>query len=250
MARSAALAVCLLALATDAAAASGLSCTPGHLRLEFVAPQLSEDPIAKCLTSVQLDPDATCGVTLTALQSYGSHVPSLWSSDPDLLASSSLMVECPTDGKRVQAVAGSGTKLEAVRRAVIKALTSFVYGLNAYDQYNYEIEADVVAADMLQDDDITPIYEVPDCQALDHNNPTYSALALCKPNADADQACPANSYGVMVTEDNAVNAYNQKQKAFKVCAWCPSGTAGDGYGCTTCPAGQFSTIGGDCQDWP
>jgi hypothetical protein len=35
---------------------------------------------------------------------------------------------------------GSGTKLEAVRRAIIKGFASFVYGLNDYDEYNYELE--------------------------------------------------------------------------------------------------------------
>ena len=85
------------------------------------------------------------------------------------------------------------------------------------------LQADVSPADMLQDDDITPLGEVPDCQALDHPNPDYAALDLCLENADADAKCPDNSYGVMVVEDNAVNAWNEKLKAFKVCGWCPAG---------------------------
>jgi hypothetical protein len=85
---------------------------------------------------------------------------------------------------------------------------------------------------MLQDDDITPLGEVPDCEALDHPNPDYAALDLCLENADADAKCPDNSYGVMVVEDNAVNAWNEKLKAFKVCGWCP--------------AGEHSITGQDC----
>ena len=29
-----------------------------------------------------------------------------------------------------------------------------------------------------------------------------------------------------------------------------TGTHGDGFGCTTCPAGQFSNIGGSCEPCP
>ena len=114
----------------------------------------------------------------------------------------------------------------------------------------FSLQADVSADDMLQDDDITPLGEVPDCDALDANNPIYSAKALCLDNASADAKCPDNAYGVMVVEDGAVNAWNEKMKAFKVCGWCPAGTTGDGFGCSTCPAGQFSLIGGACEECP
>ena len=80
---------------------------------------------------------------------------------------------------------------------------------------------------MLQDDDISPIYEVPDCPSLDANNPIYSGLDLCLDGEDGrfeeDVKCPDNAYGVMLVPDGAVNAYNEKVAAFKVCAWCPAG---------------------------
>jgi hypothetical protein len=80
---------------------------------------------------------------------------------------------------------------------------------------------------MLQDDDISPIYEVPDCPSMDHNNPTYTALAMCldgeNGRSEEDVNCPPNSYGVMLVPDGAINAYNEKVAAFKVCAWCPAG---------------------------
>lgn len=112
------------------------------------------------------------------------------------------------------------------------------------------LQADVSADDMLQDDDITPLGEVPDCDALDAPQAIYSAKALCLSNADADTKCPDNSYGVMVVEDGAVNAFNEKLEAFKVCGLCPAGTFGDGFGCSSCAAGTISAIGGSCEDCP
>ena len=111
----------------------------GHLKLEFVAPANSLDKIAKCLTSVQLDLLADCSVQLTSLQSHGSYVPSMWSAVGDEAYEVTTFAECPTQRPAVAAVQGSGTKLEAVRRAVIKAFASYVYGLDAYAQYINEI---------------------------------------------------------------------------------------------------------------
>ncbi|KAL4447454.1 hypothetical protein ABPG75_004673 [Micractinium tetrahymenae] len=327
MARKAALAACMLALAAGAVAQ--LSCTPSSMELQYVMPQGCEDPIAKCLTSMHIDLSGSCSIKITSLQSHGSHTPAMWASDPALMAQTNY-VECPAEGAEIAAEAGCEDKLEAVRRAIIKGLASFVYGLDEYGEFNYEIEVpdldffpgklivkrinalnlvyaitttDVVPADLVQDDDITPIYEVPDCAALGHNNPLYDARPLCLGNLDAHGPCPDNSYGecrggeacqggeharprghmatwrdgprwcachrrscaaephglrpllcpsagVMVLEDGTVNAYNHKVKAFKVCAWCPGGTAGDGYGCTTCEAGQYSVVGGYCEDCP
>lgn len=89
------------------------------------------------------------------------------------------------------------------------------------------VQADVESDDMLQDDDISPIYEVPDCPSLDANNAIYSGLPLCLDGEDGraeeDVKCPDNAYGVMLVPDGAVNAYNEKVAAFKVCAWCPAG---------------------------
>lgn len=62
----------------------------------------------------------------------------MWSANPDYKPST--WVECPTERPAVEAVEGSGDKLEAVRRAVIKALASYVYGLDAYGEYINEIE--------------------------------------------------------------------------------------------------------------
>ena len=32
--------------------------------------------------------------------------------------------------------------------------------------------------------------------------------------------------------------------------WCCAGTAGDGFGCTSCKAGQYSIVGEGCQQCP
>ena len=61
----------------------------------------------------------------------------MWSANPDYEVNT--WVECPAERPAVKAVQGSGTKLEAVRRATIKALASYVYGLDAYAEYINEI---------------------------------------------------------------------------------------------------------------
>ncbi len=66
-------------------------------------------------------------------------MPSQWSAVGDDAYEVTTFVECPAERPAVKAVQGSGTKLEAVRRAVIKAFASYVYGLDAYDQYINEI---------------------------------------------------------------------------------------------------------------
>jgi hypothetical protein len=78
-------------------------------------------------------------VQLTSLQSHGSFVPSQWSAVGDDAYEVTTFSECPTERPAVKAVQGSGSKLEAVRRAAIKAFASYVYGLDAYDQYINEI---------------------------------------------------------------------------------------------------------------
>ena len=47
-----------------------------------------------------------------------------------------------------------------------------------------------------------------------------------------------------------LNEDDEKDTAYTVCAFCPSGTHGDGYGCTTCPAGTVSQIGQECEPCP
>lgn len=80
-------------------------------------------------------------ISLTALQSHGSTVPGQWSSTNDTtMAIGTQFVECPASRPAVPIVMGTGTKLEAVRRATIKALASYVYGLDANGEYNYAIE--------------------------------------------------------------------------------------------------------------
>ena len=79
-------------------------------------------------------------------------------------------------------------------------------------------------------------------------NPYDEAEALCLANDVADGPCPANSYPVMMVPD--LNEDDEKDTAFKVCGLCPAGTAGDGFGCTSCQAGEYSTIGNDCAKCP
>ena len=66
-------------------------------------------------------------------------MPSLWAASASYADQVVNYVECPAERPAVKAAQGSGTKLEAVRRAVIKAFASYVYGLDAYDQYINEI---------------------------------------------------------------------------------------------------------------
>jgi hypothetical protein len=80
-------------------------------------------------------------VKLTAIQSHGSFVPAMWSAstDPTVMPITNY-VECPTESAVIMPVQGTGDKLEAVRRAVIKAFASYVYGVDDYGEYKYELE--------------------------------------------------------------------------------------------------------------
>ena len=103
--------------------------------------------------------------------------------------------------------------------------------------------------DVRQDDDKSPLDVIRDCSDLTYPIAPYNEAAiLCRGNAVADEACPPNSYQVMMVPD--LNEDDEKDTAFKVCGLCPAGTHGEGFGCTTCPAGSFSKIGEDCQLCP
>ncbi|PSC75144.1 serine threonine [Micractinium conductrix] len=291
MVRAAVLAACLLALAAGASAAAAAKtynvggCTGGSLKLEYVAPRENDDPIAKCLTSVRLDLSSDCQVTLTPLQSHGSHVPGLWAAAPELMGVGPIQnthwIECPAGARGpIQAttsfasISNPGQRLEAVRRALIKAFASHVYGLDDYGNYNYELKGTLMVKrtgdpvygdynlwyavtentitsldDIRQDDDINKLSVIERCSDLDYPLVPYDdAKTLCLDNASADGACPVNSYPVMMVPD--LNEDDEKDTAFKVCGLCPAGTAGVGFGCTTCPAGTYSMVGGACNDCP
>ena len=103
--------------------------------------------------------------------------------------------------------------------------------------------------DIRQDDDINKLSVIERCSDLDYPLVPYDdAKTLCLDNASADGACPVNSYPVMMVPD--LNEDDEKDTAFKVCGLCPAGTAGVGFGCTTCPAGTYSMVGGACNDCP
>ncbi|PSC75222.1 serine threonine [Micractinium conductrix] len=298
MMRAAVLAACLLALAAGAHAAAAArtfdvtTCTEGHLKLEYVAPRGNDDPIAKCLTSVRLDISSTCQVSLTPLQSSGSHVPGLWAADPDLIGLGPIQntkwIECPSEARpAIQAttnfasITNPGQKLEAVRRAIIKAFAGHVYGLDEWGNYVHKLEVNdldffkgvlmvkrsgdptygdynlmyavtentVNLDDVKQDNDVSALSVIEACIDLRQPlNPYDEAEALCLANDVADGPCPANSYPVMMVPD--LNEDDEKDTAFKVCGLCPAGTAGDGFGCTSCQAGEYSTIGNDCAKCP
>ncbi|PSC74950.1 von Willebrand factor type EGF andpentraxin domain-containing 1 Flags: Precursor [Micractinium conductrix] len=286
MVRAAALAACLLALAAGAAAAASApidfpvaGCAEGYMKLEFMAPRDSTDPIAKCLM-----------VILEPLQSAGSHVPGLWPAQygvadaPDpTYAGYPSYVECPLEARApIQATSYTQTasqsraqRLEGIRRAIIKAFASHVYGLDDFGNYLHKLEVNdldyykgvlmvkrtqydtlmyvitentLTVNEVLQDDDNSPVGFVTSCDdLLRFSNPPYEdAYARCFSNTDAALDCPANSYPVMVVLD--LNEDDQKDTAFKICGLCPAGTYGDGNGCSTCPAGQKSLIGGGCTD--
>ena len=109
-------------------------------------PCLWADTSPELLTSLPLPPPPPpLQVTLTPLSSFGSSVPGFWSGQP-ALTGVKRDVECPATARApIQAesnfktVTNVGQKLEAVRRAVIKAFASHVYGLNEFGEYNNEI---------------------------------------------------------------------------------------------------------------
>ena len=103
--------------------------------------------------------------------------------------------------------------------------------------------------DVRQDDDISPLSVIELCSDLEYPLVPYDdAATLCLTNDVADGPCPANSYPVLMVPD--LNKFDEKDTAYKVCGLCPAGTAGEGFGCTTCPAGTYSGIGGDCNPCP
>ena len=85
------------------------------------------------------------------------------------------------------------------------------------------MQATVSRDDMLCDDDITPLSAVSGCDDVSSNNPLYDASDLCLGSDESANSCPKNSYGVMTVDPQYVNAWNEKEKAFKLCAWCPAG---------------------------
>lgn len=103
--------------------------------------------------------------------------------------------------------------------------------------------------DVRQDDDKSPLDLIRNCTDLDYPIAPYDEAALlCRGNEIADEKCEPNSYQVMMVPD--LNEDDEKDTAFKVCGLCPAGTHGDGFGCSTCPAGSFSQIGEDCKPCP
>ena len=96
-------------------------------------------------------PPPSLQVSLTPLQSSGSHVPGLWAADPDLIGLGPIQntkwIECPSEARpAIQAttnfasITNPGQKLEAVRRAIIKAFAGHVYGLDEWGNYVHKLE--------------------------------------------------------------------------------------------------------------
>lgn len=117
----------------------------------------------------------------------------------------------------------------------------------------HPLQSTIDPFDLLTDDESFNIVPVGICADLGHRDSQYSAMDKCLANDLAHQPCPANTYTIYETPDKYF--YNEKETTFKVCGLCPGGTQGTvnataSYGCTTCPAGYSSTIGGSCTVCP
>ncbi|PSC75061.1 peptidyl-prolyl cis-trans cyclophilin-type [Micractinium conductrix] len=80
----------------------------------------------------------------------------------------------------------------------------------------------------------------------------YGLGVMYKAPDEIQDACDPQAIGTLVGATPSLSGTTLVGAAVaKICHWCPAGTSGQGYGCTTCPAGTYSVWGdGDCKDCP
>jgi len=80
-----------------------------------------------------------------------------------------------------------------------------------------------VSASDLTDNSRQAIVPVTSCSDLESNFilVDINGRGLCRTNANADQPCPGNTYGVMIVPE--IFQAGEKKSAFKVCGVCPAG---------------------------
>lgn len=237
--RAAVLALSLLALAASASA----QCTASYFQMDLVSAASSTDELAKCLSSVKVSLNSGCNVTITSLAAGGSFVDAIWSSDS--AATYKRYQECPTNGA---VTVPSATDGPGVAAAIETALEKHIYGgkkdtaiasiayaaggkvtITRSGAYIYAITyvEDAFNATNIGED-------AADIVVADGTGLTLDTHYIAE---DLSATCGAGKYGIVLAD------------TIKVCPLCPAGTSGDGFGCTSCEAGQKSDVGAaTCSD--
>ncbi len=198
--------------------------------------------VAKCLSTVRVNVAGTCDVTINAPAAGGSFVDALWATSGQSTKTYKQYQECPVvTGTAVTPTGGAAATPTDMQAAILAALNAHVYsgakssGINGITYtagvvavtagtltWTYAIKASTVAAAEIA----AGVVVVPDGTNL--------AAAQFK-SGDLGVSCGAGRFGVVVGD-------------IKLCPLCPAGTAGDGFGCTSCAAGSQSALGGTCAN--
>lgn len=217
----------------------------GSITLELVqaASALKNNEIATCLSSLTINLDTDCGVTIGAPAADNSFLQSQWTSDG---SATKLYKLCP---------ASSPTAPGATQASILKALNSYAYGVDK-DTGDILKTSDAVL-DYSKDGVLKVtfgtgtdalIYAVRAATTATVNklasnlvvaNPTNLAAAGLAESTEflnADNIgldCPAGTYGLPIGE------------TVKLCPLCPAGTfSDDGNGCRACSAGfAYGSVG-------
>ena len=202
--------------------------------MELVSTTAPTNAFAKCLSSVKVEVASNCDVTLTATAAGGNFVPSMWTPAAADTYSYKQYKECPVAGTAVVGVDAAANLATAFANHIYgstKAITtSLVYlagkvTASADSQtFTYIIsELTAVGADLGDAINIVVL-----------SNGTAAGLTSgTEFNNDITATCTASEgrYGFILNDN------------IKVCALCPAGTTGDGYGCTACAAGTGKASG-------
>ena len=201
--------------------------------MDLVDTTVDTDPVAKCLSSVKVNIDNSCTVSLTPLAAGGSFVDGIWSGPASGINSYTQLRECPV--VTGAAVAAATQDAAGVRTALETAFEQFIYGANkalaltlaipaagkvtitSTGNLVYAITSSTVVASEVGTNIVTVV-----AGSLD--------AAWFKSGDGLQDSCGNGRYGSMVG-------------TIKVCGLCSAGTSGDGYGCTSCDAGQYSAVG-------
>lgn len=120
-------------------ASSSLSPGAGYFQMELVGvsgTDANKHELAKCLTSVQVNLDDACLLSLDSISAGGVFIPALWASD----ANYKQLQECPAkSADAAQVTANTGADISAkVANALLGAMNKFVYGGVAAKDFTFD----------------------------------------------------------------------------------------------------------------
>lgn len=240
--RFAALAMCLLALASGAAAAD-CNTQAGYFFMELMdvtGTGADSHEVATCLTSVKVTVAGSgCVVTLDSSAAGSVYLPALWATQTNYAQ----YQECPATSAEAAKGAGTADTAAGAHAGVLSAINKFAYqGLK-----DFSLASIVVANGIITVQDVAGgspalkfVYAVKESTVA--GVPAITSADLSGLSSDAQEAnlgdsCATGRYGIVVSSEITSDE-------FKLCPLCPAGTYGDGDGCTACAAGSASAIVG------